>query len=306
MAQIGYWVAHQDDRDTIDGVQRRVVVEEIEALLEGADALMADQLSAFLRTNERTRTSITNSMAPALAWLANPTARAAASGARPLDVAAMLRDNATIYLLGAETGATASLVAALTGHIARQARRIAATMPGGRLDPGPRLCLDEANLICPVPLASWTADMGGRGLTIIAAFQSRSQLLSRWGHAYAAEVINNASAIMLYGGTFDRDDLQYWSQVLGEHDEQVTQLDQAGAVRGTTTRSVPVFSPAQLRSLPEARAIAIRRHMDPVIGRPGLAWRHRAARVSTPPVVQQHTSRVGAGGQLGGDDRVGA
>jgi type IV secretion system protein VirD4 len=33
--------------------------------------------------------------------------------------------------------------------------------------------LDEAALICPVPLDKWTADMGGRNITIHIAAQSR-------------------------------------------------------------------------------------------------------------------------------------
>jgi type IV secretion system protein VirD4 len=278
MAQIGYWIAHQDTREKVDGQVRRVVVEEIEALLADGDPLMADQVSGFLRTNERTRTSITSSMSRALAWLAIPTARAAASGSQRFDVAQLLRDKATIYLLGAETGSTASLVAALTGHIAREARRISATMPSGRLDPPLRIVLDEANLICPIPLASWTADMGGRGVNIIAAFQSRAQLLSKWDNSYAAEIINNAGAIMLYGGTSDRDDLVYWSDVMGHRDEH---LDE------DRTTSVPIFPPAQLRSLPEKQAIVLRRYMGPVIGRPGRAWDRRLFSRPSPHAVPQ-------------------
>ena len=66
-------------------------------------------------------------------------------------------------MLGADDGNVAPLVASLTGHIAREARRLASLQPAGRLDPPLTLALDEAALICPVPLDSWTADMGGRG-----------------------------------------------------------------------------------------------------------------------------------------------
>ena len=39
------------------------------------------------------------------------------------------------------------------------------------------LFLDEATEICPVPgLASWAADMAGRGVTIVAGSQSLAQL----------------------------------------------------------------------------------------------------------------------------------
>lgn len=276
MSQIGWWVAHQDDEMRQDGESYRPVAAQIETLLEDHDPLMADQVSAFLRTNERTRTSITNSMAPALAWLSNPVARRAATGAQPFDVEQLLRSRATIYLLGAETGATAALVAALTGHIAREARRLSAAMPGERLDPPLRIVLDEANLICPVPLARWTADMGGRGVTILAAFQSRAQLMSKWGESSAREIINNAGGIIIYGGTADADDLQYWSKVIGDRDETIEQTGPDGAVTGYTTRSVPIIAPARLRALPEARAVVLRKYLDPVVGLPGMLWRQRS------------------------------
>ena len=78
-----------------------------------------------------------------------------------------------MYLLGAEDAQVAPLLCALTGHIARTARQIASEMPSGRLDPSLTLALDEAAIICPIPLDSWTADMGGRNVTIHIAVQSR-------------------------------------------------------------------------------------------------------------------------------------
>ena len=145
---------------------------------------------------------------PALEWLNHPAAAAAATpGPAEFDVAELLATRATVYLLGGEEAQSAPLVCALTGHIARQARTLAAVQPGGRLDPALTLALDEAALISPVPLQRWTADMGGRGVTIVAAFQSRAQLLARYGEADAAVILNNAAAALLFGGTRDRDDL---------------------------------------------------------------------------------------------------
>jgi type IV secretion system protein VirD4 len=103
----------------------------------------------FLTTNDRTRTSITTTIMAALGWLTDPTAAAAArstsargaggtggSGGRGgFDVARLLEQRGTVYMLGAEDAQTAPLVTALTGHIAREARRISADQPGGRLDP---------------------------------------------------------------------------------------------------------------------------------------------------------------------------
>jgi type IV secretory pathway TraG/TraD family ATPase VirD4 len=81
-----------------------------------------------------------------------------------------------------------SLHGARTG-IAREARRLAEERPGGRLDSPLSLLRDEAALICPVPLDRWSADMGGRGVSIIACFQSRAQLVDRYGEAKAAPAV---------------------------------------------------------------------------------------------------------------------
>ena len=159
----------------------------------------------FVTTNDRTRTSITNSIMPALGWLNHPDAAASAAATdQPFDVEALLASKATVFLLGAEEADTGPLVCALTGHIAREARRLATTKPSGRLDPPLLLALDEAALICPVPLENWTADMGGRGVTIIAPFQSRAQLLARYGEHKTATILNNTGSVLLFGGTRDR------------------------------------------------------------------------------------------------------
>jgi hypothetical protein len=190
-------------------------------------------------------------------------------------VAQLLESRATVFLLGAEETQAAPLVCALTGHIAREARRLAALQPSGRLDPPLTLALDEAALISPVPLESWTADMGGRGVTILCAFQSRAQLLARWGVHDTATILNNTGAVLVFGGTRDHDDLQFWSTLTGERDEPITTTDLHGRVASRTVRRVPVLQPAQLANLPAGRVVVIRRGLPPVIGRAPMAW-HRA------------------------------
>jgi len=236
----------------------------------------------FVTTNDRTRTSITSTIMPALGWLTSAPARAAAElgpeGARPLDVGDLLAVRGTVFLLGGEESPTAPLVCALTGYIAREARRIAATKPGGRLDPGLRLALDEAALICPVPLESWTADMGGRGVSILVVVQSRAQLLARYGEHGAATILNNAGAVMVFGGTRDRDDLQFWSTLTGERDEPADTLGPRGNTVARGTRKTSVLSPAQIANLPAGKVLVIRRGMPPVVGWAQMAWRRRDVR----------------------------
>ena len=260
-------------------------------------------LGQFLGTNDRTRSSITSTIMPALGWLTSPAASAAAglgdeqAWARPLDVDELLATNGTVYLLGGEEAQVAPLVCALTGHIARQARRTAATRPGGRLDPPLRLALDEAALICPVPLESWTADMGGRGVNIICAFQSRAQLLARYGTHDAATILNNSGSIMVFGGTRDRDDLQFWSTLTGERDEPADTEDPArhSLVRGT--RKTAVLSPAQIANLPAGRVLVIRRGIPPVIGRAQMIWQRREIRwanfADDHPEFVEHVEQLG-------------
>jgi hypothetical protein len=170
-------------------------------------------------------------------------------------------------------------MAALTGHIARQAPRIAAKTDSGRLDPPLTLVLDEAALIAPVPLDSWTADMGLRGVSILAAFQSRAQLIARWGQAGAAIILNNAAAVMLFGGTQDREDLAHWVTLVGEREEPHTTHDAGGRVTSRTTRRVPVLSSTQLANLPKRRVVVFRHGMPPVLGWAGMAWKRYDVRI---------------------------
>ena len=252
---------------------------EVPVLLRrAADPAFEQDALQFVATNDRTRTSITSTIMPALGWLTSP---AAASAARrgSFDVAELLDSRATVFLLGAEETQAAPLVCAVTGHIAREARRLAALKPGGRLDPPLTLVLDEAALISPVPLDSWTADMGGRGVTILAAFQSRAQVLARWGEHAAATILNNTSAVMVFGGTRDRDDLQFWSTLTGDRDERITSHDLHGRGANRTVRKAPVLSPAQIANLPAGTVLVIRRGLAPVVGRVQPAWRRRDVRI---------------------------
>ncbi|MEQ3541384.1 type IV secretory system conjugative DNA transfer family protein [Pseudonocardia tropica] len=263
MADVLGWVADPD-----------AAGREVPALLRrsGVTAFEQDAMQ-FITTNERTRSSITSSVMPALGWLTHPAAAAAAEPGAGFDVARLLDGRATVFLLGAEEAQTAPLVCALTGHIAREARRLAAGQPAGRLDPPLGLFLDEAALISPVPLESWTADMGGRGVTIVCAFQSRAQLLARWGEHKAATILNNTAAVMIFGGTRDKADLEFWSTLAGERDEKVATTDEHGRVASRSVRKVPVLAPAQIANLPAGRVVVIRRGIAPVIGRARMAWK---------------------------------
>ena len=246
-------------------------------LRRSSESAFEAELVQFLGNNDRTRTSICTTIMPALGWLRDATAAAAAS-AGGFDVADLLARRGTVYMLGAEDAQVAPLVAALTGHIAREARRIAGEAPGGRLDPPLTLALDEAALICPVPLDNWTADMGGRGVTIHIAVQSRAQLRQRWGDMGAAAILNNAATVLIFGGSRDHDDLAAYSTLTGERYEQVESFDADGVLTGKTTRRVPVLTPAQISHLPRWHVLVVKRGMAPAVGTVALMWDRRDVR----------------------------
>ncbi len=269
MRDVLAWVA---DPDNAAGEVQRYLRRSSEPAYE-QDALQ------FLGTNDRTRSSICATIMPALGWLTDSTAAAAASGGS-FDVAELLERRGTVYMLGAEDAQVAPLVTALTGHIAREARRLAAHEPGGRLDPPLTLALDEAALICPVPLDNWTADMGGRGVTIHIAAQSRAQLKQRWGDDGAAAIMNNAATLMIYGATRDPDDLAAYSSLTGERYEETPTWDEDGDLHSVSTHRVPVLTAAQIAQLPPRRVLIIRRNMPAAVGRVQMAWKRHDVRAT--------------------------
>jgi type IV secretory pathway TraG/TraD family ATPase VirD4 len=268
MRDVLVWVA---DPDAAATEVQRLLRRSSEPSYE-ADALQ------FLTTNERTRSSICATIMPALGWLTDPVAAAAAE-AGGFDVARLLAERGTVYMLGAEDAQTAPLVTALTGHIAREARRLSAEQPSGRLDPPLTLALDEAALICPVPLDQWTADMGGRNITIHIAAQSRAQLKQRFGEPGAAAILNNTATLLVFGGTRDPEDLAAYATLAGERDEDVpTYANDGGHPGSITIRRVPVLSAAQIAQLPAGRVLIVTRGMPVTIGAVQMAWKRRDVR----------------------------
>lgn len=265
---VAEWVAD------LNGSEREILT----ALRRSPEPSFATAAKQLLGLNEKTKTSITDAIMPAFSWLIDPDAVAASTGTNQLDVETLIAQRGTVYLLGREEGHTAPLLAALTGHIARAARRLAATKPGGRLDPPLTLALDEAARIAPVPLPDWSGDFGGSGICIIAAFQSRGDMIARWGNTAAGRILTNSGGVLVFGGTKDPEDLNTWATLIGEHDEPNEVPEKFGKTESKAVRRAPVLSASQISHLPKRHVLVIRRGMPPAVGKVKTVRRRKDVR----------------------------
>jgi hypothetical protein len=147
--------------------------------------------------------------------------------------------------------------------------------------------LDEAALICPIPLDKWTADMGGRNITIHIAVQSRAQLRHRWGDTGASAILNNAGTLLVFGGGRDADDLGVYSTLTGHRTEHLpppAARHSNGHPGGGGVQRVPVLTPAQIAQLEPGRVLIFRRGMPPALGTVDMAWNR--------PDVKAHERRL--------------
>ncbi|MFI7598411.1 type IV secretory system conjugative DNA transfer family protein [Actinoplanes sp. NPDC049681] len=229
----------------------------------------------------RTRDGIMLAMAPALAWTTLPSAAVAGDPATTdggFAVADLTDRRGSLYLLGDDDGTVGPLVGALVAEIAYQARQSAAFRPAGRLDPGLAFVLDEVALVCPTPLDRWMAELRKRNIVVHAACQGYGQLRERWGKDKASMILNTAAAVLVYGGCKDAEDLAAFTKLAGDREETTDTRDADGRVTSTTTRIVPVISPAMLAGLPNFQALLIRRGMRVALARTPIVWKRRDVR----------------------------
>ncbi|MEV5348951.1 type IV secretory system conjugative DNA transfer family protein [Streptomyces achromogenes] len=187
----------------------------------------------------------------------------------------------TVYILGEDTGTggIGPLFTTLTGDIYEAARRRAPAQEGERNDPPLTFDLDEAALICPVPLEKWTADSRGLGMTVHAAFQSRGQIRDRWGRNGAETIWDNCTALIL-GGLKNDDHLESMSKLTGTKRVKEETGSKGPGPNGTTTTSSsfryvkePTMSPSDIMYLEPGEVLIFRRHLGgPVVARYQMVW----------------------------------
>lgn len=272
LSDVHAWVSNPD-------AARAVILEALQASPRRREMVRAAEQALTLTA--RTRDGVMLTIVPALAWVTQPAA-AACGDPDPADalfeVADLVDRGGALYLLGDDDGAVAPLVGALTAEIAYQARAVAASRPGGRLDPGLTLALDEIALVCPTPLDRWMSELRKRSIVIHAACQGMGQLRQRWGRDGASMILNSAPVVMLFGGCKDPADLEVFTTLIGERPDLARTWDAHGKVTSSTTRMVPVIPPAMLAALPNHRVLLVRRGMPVAVAKTPIAWRRKDVR----------------------------
>jgi len=155
--------------------------------------------------NDRTNSNIFKTLALTFSFLSDPTIAEIVASAhrveRPFDPQAHMLAKGTLFMIGSDRqfAGIGPLFTALTGEIKYTADMLSSRMPGAKMEPPPAFILDEAALICSVPLEQWTSDSRGKGITIILAMQTKSQMYQRWGQHAANTIWSNCTKLILGG-----------------------------------------------------------------------------------------------------------
>ena len=218
-------------------------------------------------------------MSRALAFLADPALAASVlpGPGQSLDLEAFLHQAGTLYLIAetrGEDSPVAPLFACLASELHYTAALAGSRMPGGRLDPPLLMALDEVTQICPVPVPSWLADSGGKGIQIITVAHGEAQLRSRWGADGARIIMDTSGTKIWLPGISDTATLDAASTLCGttamkEHRGLHLRRDDYYDVCSRH----PVMTPEMIRQLPAGRALVIRGGYAPVIARLPMAWK---------------------------------
>ncbi|MEU4243990.1 TraM recognition domain-containing protein [Actinoplanes sp. NPDC026619] len=237
----------------------------------GVDA-WADRLTRHRETTGRARDTIQTVVAGALDAFNDPRVLQACSPPRgtqfrPVD---WIRESGTIYLVGTRDAQAliAPLLAALSEDILYQAKRLALTAPGGRIEPCLYFIGDEIANIAPLPsLPSLMNEGGGSGIAVSVFAQNLHQLRDRWGDKGGQAIADSASARLYIGGSTDVAGLRDAQALAGQVTEITANASWGGGRPGSASeneRRENLIDLADLRTLPEGRAIALVGNLPPV------------------------------------------
>jgi type IV secretory pathway TraG/TraD family ATPase VirD4 len=224
----------------------------------------AELLDGLYRTPPETKSGLWTTVQTALAPLLSPTGQSTFCPAvdSGFDIEDFLRSKGTVYLLVAEKQAVAlaPLIAAFVDELIDAAKRLADTMPGGRLDPPLGLFLDEIANVVPLPsLPALMSFAGGSGIFITAILQSRAQADARWGKDHAAMLWSAATVKLILGGLSGHE-LRDVSDLVGDYDRHMTtyqRSDDGALTTGTSLQQRRTMTAQDIRTLSSSKREAL-------------------------------------------------
>ena len=245
--------------------------EQAEDILKDAGAGHWSEEVRQLRGEARkTSETIRMYLSQALQFMADPALAAAVSprpGEPPFDLHGFATSQDTLYMIAQgqdEHSPMAGLFACLASEIHYAAGMVGSFTGTGRLPRPMLLALDEVCQLCPVPLASWMADSGGKGIQVVAVGHGEAQFRAKFGRHSARQIFDCAGLLAVLPGVTDPETLKTVSQACGS-----IQMRHYGSENYT---SVPVMDEAMVRQLPRGRALLLRNNLSPVIIRAGRVW----------------------------------
>lgn len=156
-------------------------------------------------------------------------------------------------------GAATQLTAALVAQVFTAAER-AAIAHGGRLPVPLVMVLDEAANVCRIrQLPDLYSHLGSRGVVVQTVLQSWSQGVRVWGEE-GMRSLRTAANVKIYAGNNSEDRfLQLLSHLIGPHEvrKRTTSSSRTGSSTSHTTALEPIFTVADLQSLPRGRALLL-------------------------------------------------
>ncbi|MGI5185520.1 type IV secretory system conjugative DNA transfer family protein [Dactylosporangium sp. CA-152071] len=231
----------------------------------------ADRLARHRETTGRARDTIQSVMSGALDAFNDPRVLAACSPPRgsQFDTLTWLAQSGTIYLVGTRDAQAliAPLLGAVTEDLLYQAKRAALTASGGRIEPTLYLVGDEIANVAPIQsLPSLMTEGGGSGIAIDLFMQNKQQPLERWGDKAGRAINASANCELVIGGSSDVQGLKDAQSLAGQILE-VSSGHSWGGGRASVSENVRrenLLDLAELRTLPEGRALAFVGNLPPV------------------------------------------
>jgi hypothetical protein len=227
-----------------------------------------------------------------------------------LNVARLLKDNGTLYLVSPEyeQAELRPVFVALVQAVYRAAVDASANLlAGSPLNPPLLLMLDEAGNIAPLQsLPKIAATGAGQGITLMTIWQDRAQVKELYRDAERTLISNHSTTVWLPGNQ-DLDTLKLVAELIGDQwvaSATVSAAPDGGLSVSEGSERIDVAPPAFLRTLRHGTAVMLTGNHPPALVRTHayyeqrrwrrlVAARHAATHAGTGPTTAQRWEDAG-------------